>query len=52
MKKNIIDSATLDIVELIAAIADKVCHIKFDADILEKIATFLEFMICHPRRFS
>ena len=38
MKKNIIDSATLDIVELIAAIADKVCHIKFDADILEKIA--------------
>ena len=37
MKKNIIDSATLDIVELITAIADKVCHIKFDTDILEKI---------------
>ena len=37
MKKNIIDSATLDIVELITAIADKVCHIKFDNDVLEKI---------------
>ncbi len=37
MKKNIIDSATLDIVELVTAIADKVCHIKFDTDILEKI---------------
>ena len=37
MKKNIIDSATLDIVELVSAIADKVCHIKFDEKILEKI---------------
>ena len=37
MKKNIIDSATLDIIELISAIADKVCHVKFDKDILEKI---------------
>lgn len=37
LKKNIIDSATLDIVELVAAIADKVCHIKFDSDILHKI---------------
>lgn len=37
MKKNIIDSATLDIVELVTAIADKVCHVKFDTDILEKI---------------
>ncbi len=37
MKKNIIDSATLDIVELVSAIADKVCHIKFDSDVLHKI---------------
>lgn len=37
MKKNIIDSATLDIIELITTIADKICHIKFDKDILEKI---------------
>ena len=37
MKKNIIDSATLDIVELVSAIADKVCHIKFDNEILHKI---------------
>lgn len=38
IKKNIIDSATLDIVELISAIAGKVCHIKFDDEILRKIA--------------
>ena len=37
IKKNIIDSATLDIVELVSAIADKVCHIKFDEGILYKI---------------
>lgn len=37
MKKNIIDSATLDIIELVATIADKVCHIKFDEKVLEKI---------------
>lgn len=37
MKKNIIDSATLDIVELVSAIADKVCHIQFDDKILHKI---------------
>ena len=37
MKKNIIDSATLDIVELVTAVADKVCHIKFDEKILEQI---------------
>lgn len=36
-KKNIIDSATLDIVELVSTIADKVCHIKFDKDVLHKI---------------
>ena len=29
-KKNIIDSATLDIVELVSNIADKICHQKFD----------------------
>ena len=37
MKKNIIDSASMDIVELVSAIADKVCHTKFDTDILYKI---------------
>jgi len=37
MKKNIIDSATLDIVELVATIADKVCHAKFDDEILKQI---------------
>ena len=37
IKKNILDSATLDIVELVSAIADKVCHIKFDDDVLHKI---------------
>ena len=37
IKKNIIDSATLDIVELVSAIADKVCHIKFDNEVLHKI---------------
>lgn len=37
IKKNIIDSATLDIVELVATIADKVCHITLDTEILQKI---------------
>ena len=37
MKKNIIDSASIDIVELVAAIADKVCHTQFDTQILYKI---------------
>ena len=37
MKKNIIDSASIDIVELVAAIADKVCHVKFDTKMLYKI---------------
>lgn len=37
MKKNIIDSASLDIVELVAAIADKVCHAKLDTNMLSKI---------------
>ena len=37
MKRNIIDSATLDIVELVTAIADKVCHVKFDTKMLYKI---------------
>jgi len=37
MKKNIIDSATMDIVELVSEIADKVCHQKFDKKILQKI---------------
>lgn len=36
-KKNIIDSASLDIVELVSVIADKVCHAKFDTEILHKI---------------
>ena len=37
IKKNILDSATLDIVELVSAIADKVCHINFDDDVLYNI---------------
>ncbi len=37
LKKNIIDSATLDIVELVSTIADKVCHIKFDSEVLHRI---------------
>lgn len=37
LKKNIIDSASLDIVELVSAIADKICHIKFDSKILYQI---------------
>lgn len=37
VKKNIIDSASLDIVELVSAIADKICHEKFDTEILHKI---------------
>ena len=36
-KKNIIDSASIDIVELVSAIAEKVCHAKFDSEILLKI---------------
>lgn len=36
-KKNIIDSASIDIVELVSAIADKVCHLKFDTKMLYKI---------------
>lgn len=36
-KKNIIDSATLDIVELVSAIAEKVCHTSFDSKILYSI---------------
>lgn len=37
IKKNIIDSASIDIVELVTVIADKVCHVKFDSQILYKI---------------
>ena len=37
IKRNIIDSATLDIVELVSAIADKVCHVKFDDEVLKQI---------------
>lgn len=37
MKRNIIDSASIDIVELVATIADKVCHAKFDTKMLYKI---------------
>ena len=37
MKKNIIDSASQDIVDLVGAIADKVCHQKFDNKVLYKI---------------
>ena len=34
MKKNIIDSASRDIIELVSAISDKVCHIKFNPQML------------------
>lgn len=37
MKKNIIDSASRDIVELVSVIADKVCHVKFNPQILYQI---------------
>ena len=37
MKKNIIDSASRDIVELISIIADKVCHVKFNPQVLYQI---------------
>ena len=37
MKKNIVDSATLDIVELVNVIADKVCHISFSKKVLHDI---------------
>lgn len=37
MKKNIIDSASIDILELVTAIADKVCHIKLDSKVLYQI---------------
>ena len=36
-KKSIIDSATLDIIELVSAIAEKVCHTMFDREMLRKI---------------
>lgn len=37
MKNNIIDSASRDIVDLISAIADKVCHQTFDDEVLHRI---------------
>ena len=37
MKKNIIDSASRDIVELVSVIADKVCHAKFNPQMLYQI---------------
>ena len=37
MKKNIIDSASRDIIELISVIADKVCHVKFNPQMLYQI---------------
>ena len=37
MKKNIIDSATRDIVDLITTIADKVCHQSFNDEVLHNI---------------
>ena len=39
IKKNIIDSASRDIVALVSAIADKVCHQTFDDETLYKITT-------------
>ena len=37
IKKNIIDSATRDIIELVNVIANKVCHTCFDSEMLYKI---------------
>lgn len=37
MKKNIIESASRDIVDLVTAIADKVCHTSFSNQVLYKI---------------
>lgn len=37
IKKNIIDSASRDIVDLVNVIADKVCHKTFDDEVLYKI---------------
>ena len=37
IKKNIIDSASRDIVDLVIAIADKVCHRTFDKEVLHDI---------------
>ena len=37
MKQNIIDSATRDIVELVSAIADKICHVKFSPQVLYQL---------------
>ena len=37
LKKNIIDSASRDIVDLVSAIADKICHKAFDDEVLYKI---------------
>ena len=37
IKKNIIDSASRDIVDLVIAIADKVCHQQFDEEVLHNI---------------
>ncbi len=37
LKKNIIDSATRDIVELVSVIADKVCHAKFNPQMLQQL---------------
>ena len=37
MKKNIIDSASRDIVELVSVIADKVCHAKFNPQMLHQM---------------
>jgi len=37
MKNNIIDSASRDIVEIVSVIADKVCHVKFNPQVLYQI---------------
>ena len=39
MKQKILDSAANDIIELVLAIADKVCHIKFSPQVLYQITT-------------
>lgn len=37
IKKNIIESASRDIIELVIAIADKVCHLQFNEEVLHNV---------------
>ena len=43
MKQNILDSASRDIVELVSVIADKVCHVKFNPQVLYQITISMQY---------